>query len=109
VGSLRGSGLLSVLMGSVGLPGLIAFGGFLYYALIRPIGHHDADIQRTFYASRIGSLTLLCSMLLSATSADPTLLLMSLAALATVSRDEAVQTFNSASREDTTLEAGAAL
>lgn len=109
VGSLRGSGLLSVLMGSVGLPGLIAFGGFLYYALIRPIGHHDADIQRTFYASRIGSLTLLCSMLLSATSADPTLLLMSLAALATVSRDEAVQTFNSASREETTLEAGAAL
>ncbi len=101
-GSLRGNGLLSVLMGSVGLPGVIAFAGFLYYAVLKPIGHQDAEIQRMFYASRVSSLTLLCSMLLSATTADPTLLLMSVAALAAVSRDASVRVSNNLGRDEET-------
>ncbi|WP_143028489.1 hypothetical protein [Ruegeria marina] len=86
-GSLRGSGLASVMLGSVGLPGTICFLGFLYYAVGKPIGEAGLEMRRIYYASRVSALTLLTSMMVSATVPDPTLLLMSVTALAVSARD----------------------
>ncbi|UYV35713.1 hypothetical protein N4R57_11585 [Rhodobacteraceae bacterium D3-12] len=91
VGSLRGSGLASVLLGSVGLPGTIAFLGVVYFSIFRPIKTNDAEIFRTYYASRVCALIILATMFISATVPDPSLLLSGIAAVAVVSRENAAQ------------------
>lgn len=85
-GSLRANGLAAVLLGSVGLPGTLFFLGFLWSALgpAGPIG--DANGTRLFYAARVGALTMLSAMMVSGTTPDPPLLLVSLAAVASVAR-----------------------
>lgn len=88
-GSLRSNGLAPVLLGSVGLPGTLAFLGFLAHAIIKPITPGALQTMRLFYASRVCALTLLASMLVSATVPDPTLFLMSVAAIAVVTREKA--------------------
>lgn len=99
-GSLRGSGLASVLLGSVGLPGMLAFLGFLFFAIGKTIETTNPDLFRTYYASRVCALTLLASMFLSATVPDPTLLLMAVTALAVSAREMAERTENPGSRTD---------
>ena len=89
VGSLRGSGLASVLLGSVGLPGSLAFLGFLFFAIGKPFNSGNPELRRTYYASRVGALTLLSSMLVSATVPDTTLLLMAVTAMAVAAQERA--------------------
>ncbi len=90
VGSLRGSGLFSVLLGSVGLPGTAAFLAFLYFALGRAAGFSDPDTFKAFYASRVCALTILASYAVSATVPDPTLILVLFTAMAVVAREQSV-------------------
>lgn len=87
-GSLRASGLLPVLLGSVGLPGALAFLGFMLHSVGKPMKSKNREARRVFYASRVSALTLLSSMLVSATSPDPTLLLMAVTAVAVATREK---------------------
>jgi hypothetical protein len=86
VGSLRANGLASVFLGSVGIPGTLFFLGFLWSALgpVPPIANPNG--RRLFCAGRVGALTGLGAMMVSATTPDPTLILVSLAAIASVAR-----------------------
>lgn len=90
VGSLRANGLASVLLGSVGLPGTLAYLGFLFYAIWKPIKTNNPEARRTYYASRVCAMTLLASMFVSTTGPDPTLFLMGVTALAVVAREDLV-------------------
>jgi len=91
-GSLRASGLAPVLLGSVGLPGTLAFLGFMLHAVGKPARSNDPEARRVFYASRVSALTLLSSMLVSATGPDPTLMLMAVTAVAVASRENVANT-----------------
>lgn len=85
-GSLRANGLASVLLGSVGLPGTLAFLAFLW-AAISPTGKfRSKDAQRSFCAARVAALTYFAAQMVSATTPDPTLILVSALALASVTR-----------------------
>ncbi|WP_170464903.1 hypothetical protein [Ruegeria arenilitoris] len=88
VGSLRGSGFASVLLGSVGLPGTIAFSLFVITAIGVSVSGANQTTLRLFCAGRVSSMTLLTAMLVSATTPDPTLLLMTTSALCVVAREE---------------------
>lgn len=84
-GSLRSNGLVPVLMGNVGLPGLIGFGAFLWFTIgPSPAGITDPDMRRIYGSARLGAVAQLSSMLLSATVPDPTIMLVVCCALATV-------------------------
>lgn len=85
-GSLRSNGLVSVLLGSVGFPGTLAFLGFLWSSIGAAARFADAEDRRMFYAARISALTLLVAMLLAGTTPDPTLFLMTTTALAVAAR-----------------------
>ncbi|WP_212524278.1 hypothetical protein [Actibacterium sp. MT2.3-13A] len=85
-GSLRANGLISVLLGSVGLPGTLAFLGFLWCAIGGGARFAGSEDRRMFYAARISAMTLLVAMLLSGTTPDPTLFLMTTTAVATATR-----------------------
>ncbi|TMM51051.1 hypothetical protein [Sulfitobacter sabulilitoris] len=92
VGSLRANGFATVLLGSVGVPGTLAFAGFLTLAFGRGIGPAPRDTKKAFYAARIGALTLFASMLVSATVPDPTLFLVAFASICVVARETAART-----------------
>ncbi len=86
VGSLRGNGMTSVLLGSVGLPGTVLFLCFLWSAL-GPVGRiGDPNGTRLFYSGRVGALTYLSALMVSGTTPDPSLILVSLAAVAARAR-----------------------
>lgn len=89
-GSLRANGLLAVLLGSVGIPGTLAFTMFLLYGVGTPIMACNREIARSFYAGRVAALTLLASMLVSATGPNPTLLLVTYVCISVVAREYAV-------------------
>ncbi len=88
VGSLRGNGIASVLLGSVGFPGTIAFLMFIFSAIGLPATGADRGTLRLFSAGRVCALTLLTAMLVSATTPDPTLLLMAVSGLCVVAREQ---------------------
>lgn len=85
-GSLRSNGLVSVLLGSVGLPGTLAFLGFLWTSIGTGAPFADPEDRRMFYAARISGMTLLVAMLLAGTTPDPTLFLMATTAVAVAAR-----------------------
>jgi len=85
-GSLRSNGLAAVLLGSVGLPGTLAFLGFLWRSIGGGARFADAEDRRVFYAARISAMTLLIAMLLAGTTPDPTLFLVTTTAMATAVR-----------------------
>ncbi|MBO9446711.1 hypothetical protein [Ruegeria sp. R14_0] len=87
VGSLRGNGLASVLLGSVGVPGTVAFVLFLLSALGPPIRGADHEALRLYCAGRVCALTLLTAMLVSATTPDPGLFLMAATAICVAARE----------------------
>ncbi|SDM02685.1 O-antigen ligase family protein [Aliiruegeria lutimaris] len=87
VGSLRSNGLTAVLLGTVGVPGTLAFLGFVWQAVGRPSQSEDFEVRRVFTAARIGTLTILASMLVSGTTPDPTLLIATFAALAVAAQE----------------------
>ena len=86
VGSLRGNGLASVLLGSVGWPGTLAFIGFLWAAVGPVYSFRGVEMFGVFSAARVMVLIVLSGQLVSATTPDPTLLLVIFAALAAVLR-----------------------
>lgn len=86
-GSLRGNGFLTVLLGSVGLPGTVAFMAFFAHTISKPKHFADHDAFRIFYSSRVCALTLFAALFVSATGPDPTLLLMAVMAMAVVARE----------------------
>ncbi|WP_282119257.1 hypothetical protein [Ruegeria atlantica] len=88
VGSLRGNGIASVLLGSVGFPGTIAFLMFVFSAIGLPPVGADRSTLRLFCAGRVCAMTLLTAMLVSATTPDPTLLLMAVSGLCVVAREQ---------------------
>ena len=90
-GSLRANGLVSTVLGSLGIPGALALAGFLVTALMAPSRFRDTEERRMFYAARILSLTLLSAMLLSATTPDPTLFLMVATAISVAVRTRATE------------------
>lgn len=88
-GSIRANGLFAVLLGNVGLPGTLAFVMFLVFGVGKSIPACGRNLARTFYSGRVAALTLLSSMLVSATVPDPTLLLVFFVGISSVSRDVA--------------------
>ena len=89
VGSLRGNGFTSVLLGSVGVVGTLAFVLFILSAIGLPIRGAERDTLRLYCAGRVCALTLLSAMLISATTPDPTLFLMTVTALCVAARERA--------------------
>lgn len=83
-GSLRGNGLVSVLLGSVGLPGTLAFVAFLWACFGLAPRSVSPQASGLFSAARVAALTYLTARLFSATTPDPTLFLVATAALATM-------------------------
>jgi hypothetical protein len=82
-GSIRSNGLIFVLLGSVGLPGTLAF--LLFLALSfggRAAPGHEAILSN----ARMAALTILISMSLTATVPDPGVPLIFLAAIAVTAR-----------------------
>ncbi|MEM9223351.1 MAG: hypothetical protein AAGB11_13230 [Pseudomonadota bacterium] len=89
VGSLRSNGILSVLLGSVGLPGLLAFGAFLALAFLRPMPKWaSGEARRAHSAAYTAAVAVVAAMLVSATTPDPGLLLVLLAAIALTARSQ---------------------
>ena len=87
VGSLRSNGLVSVVLGSVGIPGALALGAFLVAAFVRPLrAEADEDAVRVFAGARAAAVAQLSAMLASATVPDPGLPLLLFAAAAVVCR-----------------------
>ena len=82
-GSLRSNGLFFVLLGSVGIPGTLAFGAFLWLAFS---GRADGDRGDILASARMGALAVMIAMMLSATVPDPGVPLVFMAALACASR-----------------------
>lgn len=106
VGSLRANGLIAVLLGSVGIPGTVAFIAFVWTAF-RPIGSvDDANAMRYFHAARAAALTLLSAKLVSGTTPDPTLVLMAVAAVATHARLRGVSSTGAAAAPDALIYKG---
>ncbi len=92
VGSLRSNGLVSVILGSVGVPGALAFLIFLAMAFLRPVAPGcPTEIKAIHAGACAGAAAQLSAMLASATVPDPGLPLVFLAALATVSRTAAAR------------------
>lgn len=88
-GSLRANGLISVLLGNVGLPGAVLFLGFVW-ASIGPLAVPAGDeARRVFMAARVSALTLLSAMLIAGTTPDPTLHLVTVLAMAAAVRQGA--------------------
>lgn len=86
-GSLRSNGLVAVLLGTTGLPGVLCFFAFLWLSFAHTPSAARREAQSCFLAARVSALTLLTAMLLSATTPDPTLHLTFLAGLAVAARD----------------------
>ncbi|WP_137700404.1 hypothetical protein [Marimonas lutisalis] len=86
-GSLRANGLVAVLLGSVGLPGTLAFVAYLWSALgpFRAFGNVRAACF--FYSARVAAITYLAAKLVSGTTPDPTLFLVAVTAIAAVARE----------------------
>lgn len=82
VGSLRANGLASVLLGSVGIPGTLLLVMFMWSAFGRAALPPRSEELRSFAASRVGALTMMSGQLLSGTTPDPELMMMSLAVVA---------------------------
>lgn len=99
-GSLRANGLISVLLGSVGLPGTLAFLGFLWWSIGGGARFASAEDRRMFYAARISAMTLLLAMLLAGTTPDPTLFLIATTAVATASRQRGAAMILPAARRE---------
>ena len=88
-GSLRSNGFAMVLLGNVGLPGTIAFVMYLWHGIGKPISACTPTQASSFYAGRVSALTLLGSMMVSATGPDPTLLLMATVCVSVIAREQA--------------------
>lgn len=86
VGSLRSNGLLSVLLGSVGLIGTVLYLAFLWITCGPGGPTQPRDLHRVFYAARVAALTMTTGHLLSSTTPDPGLLFMVFAAAAAAAR-----------------------
>lgn len=87
-GSLRSNGLLPVLLGSVGLPGTLAFFAFLWFAIGRSSrGISDPQMRRVYASGQVAAVAQLTAMALSVTVPDPTLLLIICCAMAAVARE----------------------
>jgi hypothetical protein len=89
-GSLRSNGMIAVLAGNVGVPGTIAFACFLWFSIGTTPEFFDSDARRVYYSARVSALTVIVGMLLSGTVIDPTLFLITLAAMATASAKRGV-------------------
>jgi hypothetical protein len=88
VGSLRSNGLVPVLLGNVGLPGLLAFIAFLWFTIGQSAARIvDPEARRILSCARLGAVALLTSMMLSATVTDPSIMLIVCCAMATVARE----------------------
>ena len=86
VGSLRGNGLISVLLGSVGVLGTALYFAFLWSAcgpVALPPAH---QIVRPFVAARVAALTMTIGHLLASTTPDPGLMLISLVCICSTLR-----------------------
>jgi len=91
-GSLRSNGLLPVLLGSVGLPGTIAFFAFLWFAIGRSSrGISDPHMRRVYASAQVAAVAQLTAMTLSVIVPDPTLLLIICCAMASVAREKTVK------------------
>ncbi len=92
-GSLRSNGMLPVMLGSVGLPGAIAFAAFLWLTIgrsARPIT--DPVLRRVYVSAQVAALAQLTGMMLSMTVTDPTIFLIVCCALASIARETALRT-----------------
>jgi hypothetical protein len=88
IGSMRTNGLLSTLLGNVGLPGLTLYALFLWFAFGRrapAAGPDTSEARRVYLSARIGALTALSTAMLVAVVPEPGLLLMTFAAIAAAS------------------------
>ncbi len=92
LGSIRSNGLLPVILGSVGVPGLVGFLAFYWLTLLRPLPWFDrADpaISETVIAYRAtftAALVMLSMQFVAATSLDPGIVFLSIVAVAYVAR-----------------------
>lgn len=91
-GSLRSNGLIPVMLGSVGLPGTLAFFAFLWLTIGRSSRQiSDPVCRRVYVSARVAAFAQLTALMLSATVPDPSLLLIICCALASVARESAVK------------------
>ena len=88
-GSIRSNGIVFVLLGSVGLPGTLAFVAFLWFAFS---GYATSEHKATLSNSRMAALAALTTMMLTATVPDPGVPLILLAAIAVSARAHSPQT-----------------
>lgn len=86
VGSMRGNGMAAVLLGSVGLPGVLLFLAFVWNAVGPVRTPPNNSSYRVFVSSRVAVLTFLVAALLSATTPNPKLTFMLVAAMAAATR-----------------------
>lgn len=92
-GSLRSNGMVPVLLGSVGLPGTIAFAAFLWLTIGRSArAISDPVLHRIYVGAQVAALAQLTGMMLSMTVPDPTLVLIVCCALAAIARETAMRT-----------------
>ncbi len=97
LGSTRANGLLSALLGNVGLPGLVFFTAFVWLAILRPArGFRRAKPTVRFEASALraaqaAALTNLAVAGVSSLVVDPGLLFLTFASIAIISRSRLVQ------------------
>jgi hypothetical protein len=90
-GSLRSNGMLPVLLGSVGLPGTLAFFAFLWLTIGRPAYQiTDPTLRRIYASAQIAGAAQLTALFLSMTVPDPTILLMATCAIACIARERAM-------------------
>ncbi|MCF3935159.1 hypothetical protein L1787_17310 [Acuticoccus sp. M5D2P5] len=88
VGSLRSNGLVSVILGSVGIPGLIALTAFIGSTFALPVTlAAGTTARRVFLGTRAAAATQLAVMLTSGTVPDLGILFMLIAAAAIVARE----------------------
>ena len=89
VGSLRSNGMLPVFLGSVGIPGTLAYIVFLWYSVGLSAPVSDPVMRRIYLSARLGVVAKLSADFLSSTVPDPGLLLMAVAATALIAREKA--------------------
>jgi hypothetical protein len=90
VGSLRSNGLIPVMLGSVGIPGTVAYFVFIWLSVGRSAPVSDLVMRRVYLSARLGVVAKLSADFLSSTVPDPGLITMTLAATALVARQSAL-------------------
>ncbi|TVS06176.1 MAG: hypothetical protein EA407_00805 [Rhodobacteraceae bacterium] len=110
-GSLRSNGMLPVFLGSVGLPGTLAFLLFLWLTIGRPAYQiAEPNLRRVYASAQLAALAQLTAMFLSMTVPDPTVFLMATCAIASIARERAMsasrRTIERELSEDAALQRG---